>query len=79
MPKYLVTFSRITLLANIRSIILLPICNINLKYSVKSTYFFVILDSLNKGLENNRDKNLDHFHTLYISLKKIQQAFCYAY
>lgn len=35
-------------------------------------YFFVILDFLNKALENNRGKSLNHFYAfLYIFLKNM--------
>lgn len=67
----LIISPRITFSINIlttKSIILLFIYNINLKYSIESIYFSIILDFLNKILENNKGKSLNHFYIhLYIS------------
>lgn len=65
MSIHLVTYSEITLSANIlstRLIIPLPICNTSLSYSIKNMHFPIILNSLNKTLKNDKDEDLNHSH-----------------
>lgn len=68
MPIRFITSSEIIYLANISStqlIILLPIHHTSLRQSVNSMYLHIIINSLNKALENHKGKN---FYYSYIFL-----------